>query len=190
MEAQIRTPMSDGDLRRILGADLKIVRYSNLAHANTLEELLPRNPDHLILLFETEPNVGHWTALLRYGNLFEFFDPYGMMPDKELLWIPAQRRKMLNQDEPYLSHLLDKADRWIYNKTRYEKMNAKVNTCGRPLLPPHLPPDPQRHGPARLQRLHGPPQGGVRPQLRRNRGGIRGGLRRALIFISPYDITL
>ena len=130
MEAQIRTPMSDGDLRRILGADLKIVRYSDLAHANTLEELLPRNPDHLILLFETEPNVGHWTALLRYENLFEFFDPYGMMPDKELLWIPAQRRKMLNQDEPYLSHLLDKADHWIYNKTRYEKMNTKVNTCG------------------------------------------------------------
>jgi len=130
IKVHIRTPMSDSDLRLILGADLKIIQYSDLSNVQFLSELLPKPTDYLILLYETSQNVGHWTALLRYHNLYEFFDPYGMMPDKALTWIPAQRRKMLGQSEPYLSELLDKTDNWVYNTTRYEKMNSKVNTCG------------------------------------------------------------
>ena len=42
----IESPMSDGDLRKILGSDLKILRYSELARLRSLEQLLPRPKDH------------------------------------------------------------------------------------------------------------------------------------------------
>ena len=122
--------MSDSDLRRILGADLKLIRHRDLDDVTSLRDFLPGEKDYCIMLYETEPNVGHWTAILRYGPVFEFFDPYGLMPDKPLNWIPAARRKMLGQEEPHLTELLDRTGDWIYNKTRYEKMHKEVNTCG------------------------------------------------------------
>ena len=42
----IESPMSVGDLRKILGKDLKIIRYSELAPLRSLEQLLPRPKGH------------------------------------------------------------------------------------------------------------------------------------------------
>ena len=126
-----RKPLSDSDLRHILGNGTKIIEYSELASVPSLSHLLPKPTDSCIILYETKQNSGHWTALLRYRNIFEFFDPYGLVPDKELLWVPAQKRKLLNQSEPYLTHLLERSgSQWIYNKRRFEKMNSTINTCG------------------------------------------------------------
>ena len=80
----IESPMSDGDLRKILGKDLKIIRYSDLAHLRSLAQLLPRPKDHCVLLYEVQPGVGHWVALLKYNGAYEFFDPYGLQPDAHL----------------------------------------------------------------------------------------------------------
>ena len=127
----IESPMSDGDLRKILGKDLKIIRYSELAPLRSLEQLLPRPKDHCIILYETQPGVGHWVALLKYNGSYEFFDPYGIYPDDELNWIPKARRKLLNQSEPYLSRLLKRGGKqWVYNRRRYQKISDAVNTCG------------------------------------------------------------
>jgi hypothetical protein len=127
----IESPMSDGDLRKVLGNDVKIVRYSDLSSLKSLDRLLPNTTDSCILLYETQPGVGHWTALMKYNDLYELFDPYGLYPDDELNWIPKARRKLLNQNEPYLARLLKKSGKqWIYNKRRYQKMSDTVNTCG------------------------------------------------------------
>ena len=52
MKELIESPMSDGDLRKILGRDLKILRCGELARLRSLEQLLPRPEDHCILLYE------------------------------------------------------------------------------------------------------------------------------------------
>ena len=127
----IESPMSDGDLRKVLGNDAKIITYSDLSTLKSLERLLPNATDSCVLLYETKPGVGHWTALMKYNDMYEFFDPYGLYPDDELEWIPKARRKLLNQNEPYLSQLLKRSGKqWIYNKRRYQKMSDTVNTCG------------------------------------------------------------
>ena len=82
-------PLSDADLRTILGASLKILKYSELANVSALSSLLPSGQDYCIILYEREENSGHWVALLRgssesYG--YEFFDPYGNNVDVPLKW--------------------------------------------------------------------------------------------------------
>jgi hypothetical protein len=127
----IASPMSDGDLRNVLGNDVKIKPYSDLASLRSLDSLLPNATDSCVLLYETQPGVGHWTALMKYDDMYEFFDPYGLYPDKELQWISKARRKLLRQSEPYLSQLLKRSGKqWIYNKRDYQKMSDTVNTCG------------------------------------------------------------
>jgi hypothetical protein len=38
----IHRPLSDEDLRKLLGSDLRILKYSELAEVRDLNELLPR----------------------------------------------------------------------------------------------------------------------------------------------------
>ena len=78
--------------------------------------MLTQDKDYCIILYEDAPNRGHWTALLKYGGLYEHFDSYGVKPDTQLKWIGAKRNRMLNQDEPYLTQLLEKEEeKYIYN---------------------------------------------------------------------------
>ena len=120
--------LSDSDIRTILGADTKIVKYSDLANINSLDELLPRLVDYCIVLYEESLNRGHWVGLLKYNEMFEHFDSYGIKPDKELQWINTKKRLMLKQSIPYLSNLLDD-EIYIYNNVRYQETDSTVNTC-------------------------------------------------------------
>ena len=59
----IHKALSDSDIRTILGADTKVLKYSELAGVGSLDELLPRLVDYCIILFEESLNIGHWVAL-------------------------------------------------------------------------------------------------------------------------------
>ena len=80
----VRTPLSDADLKHVLCNDLKIVKYSELAHYSSLDYILPNRTDDCIILIEEEPDSGHWVALRKYEGTVEFSDPYGNKWDTEL----------------------------------------------------------------------------------------------------------
>jgi len=127
----ITKALSDEDIQRILGGDAKIIKYSELSHLYDIDQLLPGEKDSCIILYEDSPNRGHWTALVKYNGLYEHFDSYGVKPDNQLKWISAKRNRMLNQDEPYLTQLLEKEEeKYIYNNIAYQNKDSKVNTCG------------------------------------------------------------
>ena len=127
----VNKALSDADIQRILGGDAKIIKYSELGHLYDIDQLLTNDKDYCIILYEDAPNRGHWTALLKYNGLYEHFDSYGVKPDTELKWISAKRNRMLNQDEPYLTQLLEKEEeKYIYNNVAYQSKDSKVNTCG------------------------------------------------------------
>ena len=75
----IKKPLSDTEIKRILGKSTKLLTYPDLAKYNDLNQLLPAPNDFVVILIvenETQDVIsGHWTALLKYDNLFEFFDP-------------------------------------------------------------------------------------------------------------------
>ena len=59
----MRTPLSDSDLKQILGDDLKIIVYSDLSKLSNLRELLPNERDCVVILYEEKALSGHWTCL-------------------------------------------------------------------------------------------------------------------------------
>ena len=130
----VKKPLSDEELKVILGKDLKIVMYPDLAKYSSIELLLPNPNDYCIILIvesETKFNIeGHWVALLKYDGMYEFFDPYGNDVDVDLMtWMDVKTRVTLNESKPYLTYLL-KGRKYIYNKTKYEVLRKGINTCG------------------------------------------------------------
>ena len=127
----VRKPLSDADLRHILGDDLKIVQYSDLSKYSTLNDLLPKPTDDCIILYEEEEDSGHWVALLKYGNTVEYFDPYGSKWDTPLTWNTRIENQQLGQSMKYLSGLLERSNlKRIYSPYHFQKLNGTVNTCG------------------------------------------------------------
>ncbi len=127
----IRKPLSDADLRHILGEDLKILQYSDLANHSTLDSILPKTKDDCIILYEQEEDSGHWVALMRYDNTVEYFDPYGNKWDVPLSWISREKRQQLGESQRYLSGLLERSNlKRTYSPYHYERTSNKVNTCG------------------------------------------------------------
>jgi len=110
----INKALSDEDMGTVLGADAKIIRYSELSHISDLDELLTHDMDYCIILCKDRPDRGHWTALSRYSGIYEHFDSYGNKPDKTLAWVNLKMRRRLNEAMPYLTNLLQKKQ-YIYN---------------------------------------------------------------------------
>ena len=71
-----------------------------MAEYNDLDDLLPKLKDYAIILCEEDENSGHWVGLLKYDNLYEFFDPYGLMPNEELARVNLKTRRALNEATP------------------------------------------------------------------------------------------
>ena len=127
----VRKPLSDADLRHILGEDLKILQYSELANHSTLDSILPKTKDDCIILYEQEEDSGHWVALMRYDNTVEYFDPYGNKWDTPLTWNSRGKNQELGQSQRYLSGLLERSNlRRTYSPYHFERTNKNVNTCG------------------------------------------------------------
>ncbi len=124
----ISRPLSDEDIRDILGPECKIMKHSGLAEYNDLGDLLPKMKEHAIILYEEDENIGHWVGLLKYDNLYEFFDPYGLMPDKEWAWVNLKTRRTLNEATPCLSNML-KQEKYIYNHIKYQDFVSFVQAC-------------------------------------------------------------
>ncbi len=61
----INRPLSDEDIRDILGPECKIMKYSGLAEYNDLDDLLPKLKDCAIILYEEDANIGHLVGLLK-----------------------------------------------------------------------------------------------------------------------------
>jgi hypothetical protein len=127
----IHKPLSDDDIRKILGSEAKIIKYSELDDLSDIDQLLPNDKDYAIILYEDRPDRGHWTALLKYDGVYEHFDSYGAKPDSQLKWVSPKMREHLGQSEPFLTKLLRKEEeKTIHNNVQYQSKDSKVNTCG------------------------------------------------------------
>ena len=65
----IHRALSDDDIRKILGREAKILKYSDLDELLDLGELLPSPTDNCIILYEDRPDKGRWAGLLKYKGL-------------------------------------------------------------------------------------------------------------------------
>lgn len=133
-EMELERMMSDSDIERYLGDDC-IIKYSDLANYSNINELLPKDTDFKVILTEQQYNSGHWCCLLKYKNIIEWFDSYGMRPDGQFSYISTITKHLLGQGGNMLSKLLKdskrKDQKVFYNKRRFQVSQDHVNTCGR-----------------------------------------------------------
>ena len=126
--------VTNGDLQEIF-KNCKIIKYAELDQYSDIYHLLPNRMDFCFILTESELNSGHWTLLIRDDNNFEYFDSYGTSPKNILDYIPTFMNKRLgnnyNEDIGMMIKSIKKTDKFIYNKTKFQKEQEGINTCGR-----------------------------------------------------------
>ena len=129
---ELEKMFSNTDFERFLDAP-RIMRYSQLADYDSIQDLLPLEKDYVIILYETKKNSGHWMCLIRNEKILTFFDSYGYYPDEELSFITRLQNKLLGQDKPYIRRLMKtgKGMTAMYSHTKYQSDSPKVATCGR-----------------------------------------------------------
>lgn len=125
-------PLSDGDIRRMLGGSTKIMTYPQLKRLRTIDDLFDEQGRALVLFLTESPTEGHWVCLLNKKKGIEFFDPYGDTPQEIKEELPKSKRESLDMESPYLSRLLKASGRPVYYNTfAFQKTKQDVNTCGR-----------------------------------------------------------
>lgn len=131
LDRQKKVPLSNFDLLDIVNGKANVVSYPDLHKYTKIDDILkPYNA--CFLLFETEPEFGHWCAIIKYGKTVEFFDPYSGYPDDVLKNIPNNFRNRSNQKYPYLTKLLyDCPYKIEFNDHKYQKLSKDISTCGR-----------------------------------------------------------
>jgi Ulp1 family protease len=91
--------------------------------------------DFGFILTEAKHNEGHWTALIRNGSSFEYFDSYSDSPKSILDFIPRYMNTRLgnswNEDLGKIIGSIKKGDKFMYNKYPLQQEMEGVNTCGR-----------------------------------------------------------
>jgi len=134
IEEKIEDPLDDSEIREYL-PDAKIFTYKELSKYKNINQLLPNPIDYAIILYLDEPSKGHWTAILKYNNKIEMFDPYGIKElDEELDWVPCTERIKLGVAIPYITRLFNsikKPQKGILSTFEYQDDHYNVNTCGR-----------------------------------------------------------
>jgi len=139
----ITSALGDDDIKYYL-PDATIMKNSDLKKYSSIEQLLPKDKSYAIILYETEPNKGHWTCISRYKNknkkdVIEFFDSLADdgSPDSPLKWNSKKTNKLLGQGKPVLTKLLKESNiPVIYNKFKFQSEGnnidgQNINTCGR-----------------------------------------------------------
>ena len=125
--------LSEDDIRKIVDNEVNVISYEDLFSYGSIESALGPYKA-LIVLYEVQSHSeGHWGLLYLQNNVLHFFDPLGIEMDKELDLIP-NFYKLNNHGEPtpHLTYLVEKSGyKVISNKTRYQKVDSHVNTCGR-----------------------------------------------------------
>ena len=135
LQEKLEECLSDADIRRILPG-IDIVLYEDLGKYRDLKGLITKTFGAVVIFVALESRQqGHWVAILRDGDEFELWDPYGNRPDRWLTWINAYQRKKNGENIPYLSYLFNKGLKHglklSFNKIKYQSTQSGINTCGR-----------------------------------------------------------
>lgn len=130
--------MGDNDLKRYL-PNTKIILNGDINKYKSINQLLPKKIDCVILLFRNSHNRGHWVLLSRYdeatkpsSDVIEYFDPYGYDISHPINWIDENKQKELNEYD-HLSSLLNNSNfNIIVNKYAFQnRKDLSIATCGR-----------------------------------------------------------
>ena len=126
--------VSNVDFKKRIHHPFKLVLYNQLNSYDDIISLLPNTFSILIILLQSD-NGNHWTSLVRRGKILTYWDSYGKIYDGEFYLIPKAAQIQLNEQNHYLTTLLNKAKQNGYtlqwNKIDYQAQANGINDCGK-----------------------------------------------------------
>lgn len=132
-------PLSDTQILNLVGGQANLIMYPDMHKMKSVDELLEPH-GACIILYESKPSYGHWTALIKLNrNEIEFFNSYGDdnkihegIPDAMLGYIPKAFRDKSFQNHTYLAKLMVESPYNLsYNQYNFQKDGEFIKTCGR-----------------------------------------------------------
>lgn len=119
-------PFSDRDLQDETPG-CRIIIYKDLLNVERLEDVLDAQGRLVLLYPVASDSDGHWVCgFVTSAGVFSYQDSYGRGPDGELGYARVETYG------PLLTHLLNKFEGgFSYNRSRLQKKEAGINTCGR-----------------------------------------------------------
>ena len=72
LQELVNTCLSDADIRK---SGCRQIMYEELDRYSSIEELLPKSIDGVIIFVELEKNIGHWQALKRNKKVVQLPTP-------------------------------------------------------------------------------------------------------------------
>jgi hypothetical protein len=131
LKKYIDIALSNTDVLDIVNKRANLILYPDLHKYKDIDQVLGRYGAAFIL-FCSKPRYGHWVALIKRGNIIEFFNSYGGFPDDTLDYIEPKYRKESNQFHTTLSRLMyDSPYELEYNEFPFQKKGGSIKTCGR-----------------------------------------------------------
>ena len=128
----IEYPLSDDDIRRVLGNDIEILTYPELERKQSIDECFDRKGRCIILFLTESETSGHWCCMMKHKDGIYFWDPYGDAPEEQKEGLSNSRLQRLDMDQPFLTRLLRASGRPVsYNSHQYQTDGRGINTCGR-----------------------------------------------------------
>ena len=126
-------PLSDDDIRAVLGNDIKIWNYPQLKALQNADEMFDKKGRAILLFPNVSPTAGHWTCLINRPDSIEFFDSYGEAPDTtQKGGMSKGRLEMLDIERPDLTRLLRASGKPVfYNHHQFQKDSPNVASCGK-----------------------------------------------------------
>lgn len=116
-------PLSDSDLRELLGSGIKIMTNRELPKIKSIGDIFDEEGRAILLYTPESPTSGHWVCMMRRPDSIYYWDPYGERPD-----IPED----LGGQPPMLTRLLKESGQPIfYNSHQYQLQRDNIATCGR-----------------------------------------------------------
>jgi len=135
--------LTDDEVMKLIGGGSKMLTYPELSEFDNIDDVFGSD-DKVVLLYVNTikgNNIsGHWTLLTRVKRgkktIYEFMDPYGLMPDDQLKFYNKSWRKKSGQDANFLTRLLYQCSlnpncEVHYNELEVQKDRPHVSTCGR-----------------------------------------------------------
>lgn len=124
--------LSNEEILKSLENKANLISYTDVHKYRTLDTILGKH-GACVILYETKKLYGHWCCIFKLDkNSVEFFDPYGLMPDRQLNFINKDYKIESKQDYPYLTKLMiDSPYVLSYNQHRFQEYKKGVNSCGR-----------------------------------------------------------
>lgn len=127
-------PISDSDLRKIIGYDIPVVSYHDLPNYSRLEDIWGGRKQ-FILLMESRFNSGHFVSIIYSDltNTIEFYDPYG---NTHNTLIKKLNYYVSENGQYFLNNLFKQFQqmtncRILYNRYVYQTSHDQIQTCGR-----------------------------------------------------------